>query len=92
MAGPAPRRYDPDEQYFECANCSAKVTRNESYPCSGSDTCLDRLCEGCKQDCRGGCGLPACADHMLDYGGELTCSLCVALILEEAEMELEEAK
>ncbi len=76
-SGPAPRQYDPTEHYYECANCSTKVTRNDSYPCSGSDTCAERVCEDCKQECAY-CSLPACSEHMKrTSANDTACDECI---------------
>ncbi len=75
-SGPAPRRYDPDEQYFECANCSAKVTRNESYGCEVTG-CTERLGECCRTTCDP-CGCTTCSAHLhRTSDGGAACDECI---------------
>ncbi len=90
-AGPEPRRFDANDTVYECAGCGIQVTRRESYCCSGSDDCWNRLCESCKVQCVP-CGLPVCPTHRTDVSGEITCELCLAVAIEEGAAELEEAR
>jgi hypothetical protein len=79
-AGPLDRRLDPNEEYHSCEGCEVSVTRPESYRCQGAagDTCLARVCEGCKTTCCG-CGLPVCSQHIeLCTDGEQYCHECIA--------------
>lgn len=80
-AGPLSRRINREETPFDCCNCGTPIHQHDSWRCQGSDTCMARMCEGCKQSCYG-CGLPACSDHLGNWSGEKMCVICVGEVVD----------
>lgn len=60
----------------------------ETWPCAGDDRCTARVCRSCRQTCE--CGAICCSEHIADFGGILTCHICLRSAAAEAEEELRE--
>lgn len=79
LAGPDQRTGDS----APCATCGNRSMGDEpgappeTDPCQGSDDCTARVCYACRVECSD-CGLYACAEHIVEFGGEKVCAICMA--------------
>lgn len=55
----------------------------ESWICQGADDCGVRVCCVCRVECSD-CGLYACPEHIVEFGGKKACAICMAGFTEAA--------